>query len=526
MKGFRYFIIILSLLFLFSIPVLAAEEDEPALHIEVSGYRDSVFLTDGITDTYLASAKTGAILTITSDSPMGALYLMFDLEYGPYTITDNESGNVMTAGQNLFLHEYVDLLAGFGKSTSSVTIRFEKGAVHLGEIRAFVPGAEPTDVQIWDAPLDGRADLMLLSTHGDDEQLFFAGLLPYYAGELDYNVQVVYFTNHRPYCRPHEMLNGLWAVGVRNYPVFGDQIDFLDKSMEKTYMIYAACGYPREKMLGFVVDQIRRFRPMVIVGHDFKGEYGHGMHMVYSDLLKDALEISADPTAYPDSANQYGTWDVPKTYIHLYQENPIVLDYDKPLEAFGGMTAFEVSRQLGFPCFISQLDSWFIKWIEYDYVPKSIMEKAKDADPISQGLSYITKASQFKNFSPCEFGLYRSTVGEDVLKNDFLEHIITHDGRLGPEETRIEAERLEAERKEQERLEAERKEQERLEAERKERERLEAERIKREKQEALLAAQRATQQKLIILGVVTGLLIFALIIILMSISKHPGKSKK
>ena len=35
------------------------------------------------------------------------------------------------------------------------------------------------------------ADLMLCTTHADDEQLFFAGVLPYYVSK-GYDVQVVY----------------------------------------------------------------------------------------------------------------------------------------------------------------------------------------------------------------------------------------------------------------------------------------------------------------------------------------------
>ena len=538
MKGFKYVITGILLLMLFCIPVRAAAEQDLALTVKVSGYKDGAFLTDGDINTYRTSDKKGATITITAPQSMGSLYLMFDMEYGAYTITDNESGKTMTAGENYFCHEYVDLMAGFGKETSSVTIRFENGAVQLSEIRGFAPGNVAEDVQIWEAPLEGKTDLMLLSTHGDDDQLFFAGLLPYYAGELDYNVQVIYFTDHRTYnkTRYHEMLNGLWAVGVKAYPVFGDHLDFLDKSMESTYRTYAAYGVTREEMLGFMVQQIRRFDPMVIVAHDFNGEYGHGMHMVYTDLLVDALEISADASAYPDSAQTYGTWDVPKTYIHLYKENPIVLNYDKPLEAFGGMTAFEVSRQLGFPCHVSQQNTWFVKWIGYDYVAKYSWEKPEDIDPVALGLSYITEASQFKNFSPCEFGLYRSTVGEDVLKNDFLEHITTHDGRLGPEETRIEEERLEAERLEAERLEAERLEAERLEAQRLEAERLAKEEAERQEQqrleeerlreEAAREAERATMTKLLILGGTIVVLMGALIVLLVVIGKSRKISKK
>jgi LmbE family N-acetylglucosaminyl deacetylase len=250
---------------------------------------------------------------------------------------------------------------------------------------------------------------VLFSTHGDDEHLYFAGLLPTYAAQRQCRVQVVYLTDHRNDTnkRTHEMLNGLWKVGVRAYPVFGRFADFRVDSLQGTYDRYKSqYGTSREELLGFVVEQIRRFRPLVAVGHDLKGEYGHGMHLVYADLLTQAVELTADEANFPDSAAKYGLWNVPKLYLHLYKTDPIVLDYDQPLDAFDGLTAFQVSQKLGFPSHKSQQWPMFVEWIY-------------GAD------GKITKASQIKKYSPCKFGLYRSTVGSDVLKNDFLENITT-----------------------------------------------------------------------------------------------------
>ena len=41
--------------------------------------------------------------------------------------------------------------------------------------------------------------------------------------ERGLKVQVVYMTNHNDtQSRPHELLNGLWVVGIRHYPVISD----------------------------------------------------------------------------------------------------------------------------------------------------------------------------------------------------------------------------------------------------------------------------------------------------------------
>ena len=456
--------------------VSAAADEEKAkdisddVTISCTGYEDLAFLTNGDLTDYVKSTGSCTMKIKSSEANISSLYLLFNLEYGEYVITNEATGATFTAGTNDFLHEYIDLAEAFGGPVQSISIRFGNGIVRLSEVCCFTQGQTPDFVQKWERPLDSGADIMLLSTHGDDEQLFFAGLFPLYAAERDYQVQVVYFTNHRTntYKRTHEMLNGMWATGVKYYPVFGEFEDFLRETMSATYAEYEALGRTKEEMLGFVVEQLRRFKPQVVIGHDFKGEYSHGMHMVYTDLLVQALDITNDPTAYPELADKYGLWDVPKTYIHLYNKNPIVIDYDVPLESFDGMTAFEVTQKIGYPCHESQQFTWFTKWINGKNVK-------------------ITKATQIKTYNPCHFGLYRSTVGEDVLKNDFMENITPY-----AELHRIEAERLEQERLEQERLEQERLEQERIEQERLEKERLEQERIEQER----LEKERLEQEKL------------------------------
>lgn len=447
-----------------------AQDITNSVTFDGSAYNDFSFLSDKNIAKYYKAATDGKI-TIDSPAGMGSLYMLFDLEYNGYTITDNETGNTVELGQHSFLHEFIDLISIFGKIVTSLTISFHGDSVAISEIYVFSPGIVPSFVQKWSAPLEAKTDIILFSTHADDDQLFFAGLLPLYAGARNYDVQVVYMTDHRNLtkARTHELLNGLWAVGVRAYPVWGSFADFRIDDMEKTYQRYESYHNSREQLLEFVVTQLRRFRPQVAIGHDIAGEYGHGMHMVYTDLLIKALEVSHDPSAFPDLTAKYGTWDVPKTYLHLYGENPIVLDYDKPLDRWNGMSAFEVSQKLGYPCHKSQQYTWFTQWIN-----------GKNNE--------ITQASQIATYNPCHFGLYRSLVGPDIEKNDFMENITsyTEQARI-EEEKRIEEER----RKEQERLEQERLEEEKRKQEEERRKQEEQKRIEAEK-----AAQEALRQQL------------------------------
>lgn len=332
---------------------------------------------------------------------IGSIYLIFNRDCDFLTLTDEEAQWSVVQSTNKMLHCFVDLEQVFGYLPSSVRVTFPAGGVWINELGVFSPGALPDWVQQWQRIPEGEADLLLLSTHGDDEQLFFAGLLPWYAGEQKKRVQVVYFTDHRNLTsiRVHEMLNGLWAVGVRDYPVFGPFPDYYTFDLEDAYRYYERIGYPRRELLSFVVRQLRFYQPLVAVGHDQAGEYGHGMHQLTADLLKEAVTLSAQAEAYPEWTEQYGVWQVPKTYLHLYPENPIVMDWDIPMEAFGGMSAYEVTKERGFPCHESQQRdfAWYFRG--------------------------MARADEVDQYSPCRYGLFQTTVGVDTGAGDFFEHL-------------------------------------------------------------------------------------------------------
>lgn len=389
---------------------------------------NSAVLTDGNETTYTTITDGGSVI-ISSDEGIASLYIIFDHIYGEWILSDGTTDVV--CGKNDFLHEYVDIEEIFGSLPQMLTLTFSGHDCSLSELHIFGTGEVPAWVQQWEPPCE-EADLMLTSTHIDDEQLFFAGILPYYAGECGFAVQVVYFTDPFTYHdRPHEQLNGLWTVGVRNYPVSGEFKDAYSESAEDAYAHQRRLGFEREDMVRFQVEMIRRFRPHVVVGHDINGEYGHGQHIINCETLMEAAELAADESYDPDSALEYGVWDIPKVYIHLWEENPIVMDWDKPLEAFGGKTAFQVSQE-GFLCHESQQWTWFRPWM-----------LGKNGE--------ITKATEIKTYSPCLYGLYRTNVGLDSMGGDMFENIPQSYAEIKAEEIR----RQEEARAEEERISSE-----------------------------------------------------------------------
>ena len=102
-----------------------------------------------------------------------------------------------------------------------------------------------------------------------------------------------------------------------------------------------------------------------------------------------------------ESADKYGAWDVPKTYIHLYGENKIRMDLRQPLSNMKSRTAIDVAKD-AYLQHVSQQWCWFYVSDEYEY-------------------------------SCADFGLYRSTVGTDT-GNDMLENVTTYEEKKRIEE--------------------------------------------------------------------------------------------
>lgn len=358
--------------------------------ITISDGSDASVLKDQYVSSKLTLAP-GAEIQIQAPSEIGAIYLIWDNPVSGWTLQVN--GETSLHGQYGFLHEYTTL-----ESPNPVlTIRIPESGAVLCDIIVLSPGTPPPNIQVWEPPCQ-KADLLLLSTHADDEHLFFGGTMPYYAGEKKMRVQLVYFCSHtanEPY-REHEKLNGMWMAGVKNYPIMGDFPDEYSTSLET-----ALTQYNYDEAVAFIVTQLRRFQPLVVLGQDLNGEYGHGTHRLTAKALTDAVQLSNQADYQPQTASQYEPWDVPKTYLHLYPENRIHMNWNIPLESFGGQTALQMA-DAGYKTHESQQWCWFYVSDSYEY-------------------------------SCAEFGLFRSLVGPDIIGGDFMENLIPYDQR--PEET-------------------------------------------------------------------------------------------
>ncbi len=342
---------------------------------------NKAYLTDNNIYTY--TKLTG--IEVISDTPIYGVYVLFDRSPTEWKLVAD--GREQSCGKNGFLHELVEL-----DGATELTLSFNEGT-YIADIFFYGEGALPDTVQRWE--LLDKADIMICPTHSDDDQLYFAGMIPW-ACAKGYDVQIVYFTNHwNTHDRPHELLNGLWHCGLKYYPYIAEHPDLYSQSLAEAEQAFGSVGLSKEHFIEFYVELFQRYRPLVVAGHDLGGEYGHGAHMLNSLVLREAVEKSAER----------GLWDVKKTYIHMWKENSVSFNWDIPMEELGGKTPFEVSQE-GYGYHYSQhrfegLSRWLY----------------------GTELAPITKASQIYSYSPCSYGLYRSTVGADTVENSLFENI-------------------------------------------------------------------------------------------------------
>ena len=374
----------LSLLFL---PCIAAADTAQDITTEciVNNRAYNKHAPDDIRDGDYITFYSGSAVTIQAPEGklIGALELKWRTISPPGVIVKTEQKGkwveVLRDGPK-YATQYITLPEGL----STVRITAQKGKLELCEIAVLTQGDAPRHIQVWrDAP--EKVDMMLFSTHPDDEVLWFGGLLPTYAGEMKKDVLVINAV-YAHYYRRQELLAALWTCGVDIYPVMLGYPNQQD-SMEEIIREWEVKNrQPKDKMVAL----IRQYKPDVVVLHDIVGEYGHTAHITFSWLGRQGVERAADAAEHPASAEEWGVWDVPKTYIHLYAENQLRMNWKQPLAAFGGRTGLEIAAE-GFTCHATQQERW----------------KVEDGGEWDNAL----------------FGLWRTKVGPDAQKNDMFENI-------------------------------------------------------------------------------------------------------
>jgi LmbE family N-acetylglucosaminyl deacetylase len=344
-------------------------------------------LTDNNISTAVLFTKQRKSVSV--DIPAAAQAALMTLEWK--VIPDSFTVELYGAEQKLLSTEtyatgfYADWISLPSEARRAVITPNGGEETALSSLRVYSETYSRHAVQQWE-PTPDKLDLLLISTHQDDELLFFGGAIPYYACREDVRMDVLYMAD----CgrlRMREALNGLWTAGLRNYPIFLDLPDQYTNSLKEAASIWKK--YDPQLRL---VRAYRQYRPEVVLFQDFKGEYGHGQHQYTAQLAAEAIALAADPNYDPQSVQTYGVWQVKKAYVHLYGENQIRMDWDQI--AVG------------------------------DDPTVTAMFLAKEAyDKHRSQRSAFSMEHHGKLYDNTLFGLYYTAVGPDVEKNDFMENI-------------------------------------------------------------------------------------------------------
>jgi LmbE family N-acetylglucosaminyl deacetylase len=267
-------------------------------------------------------------------------------------------------------------------------------------------------------PPTNKIAILAVSAHPDDEGIFLGPTLAYYAGELQVPAMLLCLVDGNNTIRQNELRCAAWRYGVRYEPLFGHFTDVYSNlqtngpwgtnTINITWEYWSGLGYVgstnnveagKARAIALIAEQIRRYRPDVIVTHDFNGEYGHDNHRATAYATSQAFFMAADPGATAPNLAGLPPWQAQKIYVHLYPTNQFFHAYwETPSPALGGQTPHQVCNT-GLLCHASQ----------------GIKTCATVFNPPPYGL-YGPWPSEW-------WGLYASTVGPDtVLTNPVVEN--------------------------------------------------------------------------------------------------------
>lgn len=406
----KWLIALLTLLALSLSVAFAAEANditEDCKFKVCSSGRKYTLMTDKKYTSYWESNKIKTpwiAITAPEGKPIAGLYVCFGNMPESWEIQTSDDGKdwfTAVPGDTRFLHAYVALPQPAQHVRLAVTSE-KKTALRINDLFVLSEGDLPDWVQVWQ-PTEEKADILFLSTHPDDELIFFGGAIPTYAVEQQRKVVVAYFTRSNT-TRSSELLNGLWHMGVRTYPVIGNFKDSYAKNLKAAYKSAGGKGKVNEWIVGLY----RQYKPEVVVTQDTNGEYGHKQHMMIADAAQNCIALAANEDEFTASTIAYGTCQVKKLYLHLYPENQITFDWTVPLKSMNGATGIELAEEA------------------------YTLHKTQ----ASSGMSVTETGTKYDNRV---FGLAFTTVGEDVRKDDFLENIYDAPGSYDAAANNVEA---------------------------------------------------------------------------------------
>ncbi|MBQ9531437.1 MAG: PIG-L family deacetylase [Eubacterium sp.] len=340
-------------------------------------------------DSYWRSGKL--TVELPDNKTADGVYIKWFYASNTYTLKSyDEEGKVLDEYDNKNTHVLLNNYYKLSKNAKKIVIRLKnkRKGQGIATLRVYEENKVGISVQKWKVSKRDECDLMVISAHRDDELLFFGGTIPYYTKVRKKNVCVVYMSGSGRE-RHREALDGLWSMGCTVAPIFMNFEAGYHNGISGTLNSWGG----EQHVISRLVEQIRKYKPKVIVTHDINGEYGHPTHRTVPYVVINAVKAAGDKSKYKSSCNEYGICKVKKLYLHMYSKHTVNMSaYSKSAKELDYKTPFSMAC-VGFDKHYSQHNGW------------SMHSKA------------------VKKYPSYKYGLYYTRVGYDKKKNDFFENI-------------------------------------------------------------------------------------------------------
>lgn len=387
----KVIIVLLCLLVLCCLPAMAEEAQDITERCTITVSNSSGDLKKMFDGSYTSKWVSSHRGYVQVDAPEGESVHGLYVNWSHYITTwrveaQDASGQWVTVyeTEDQFHNQYIPLEGGYQSVRLKCLSPDYEHALHIAELKVLGAGEVPSWVQQW-KNFTGKADLVLMVTDPGDEYLFFGGLIPHYVAQGK-EVMLCVIVNTSSQFK-NQLLDGLWHCGMTNYPYIAYFKPNMAVSARQQYATWSEVQFVRH-----VTRIVRIYDPEVMVTHALDGEGIDGGHKVCADAAIRAITAAVDnkyDVGY--GLKLYGNWALPKLYLHAPATGEVTLDYNQPLDFFGGKTAWEVAAEA------------------YDI--QDYQNKLADTLPVD-GI-----------FNGASFTLQHSAVGEDVLKNDLFENI-------------------------------------------------------------------------------------------------------
>ena len=226
---------------------------------------------------------------------------------------------------------------------------------------------------------DGHADVLVVLNTPGDELLKLGGLLPMLCKEHGLSAKILYLNGGDGY-HAHQCMQVLQAMGIRVAPYFGTGSNATVKG-EKAAL--KALGLSENQLRRLLTTEIRTCRPQILITLDPNSPKSAYMDGFIARSVIEAFGFAQDAARY----SEYETYTVSKLYT-LSDTGETVFDASQPLYAYDGEAGDAVADEL------------------YRFYLEERMFRRKTPDTV-------------------RFTLQRSSVGEDVKKDDLLENLST-----------------------------------------------------------------------------------------------------